>query len=156
MKIEICTSRETKPDFVSRMIMKFMGTKYSHILVLIDNSIVWHMTGKGFHSQPADEFLSDHLFVDCVDVSTKVTRSEEYCKGYLEGMRGGEYSQSQYLGFLRKRLQRFTKNGNEKSVCSESVARIMHDWGVMYFPEDVRDFLSPEDVIEALKKAVKS
>lgn len=119
MSFEIFVSAETKPDWFSKKIMRYMGCNYSHVGILVDETVIHHSVGQGFCQVLATKFLHDHVFVGRMPVRVI---SDAYARGYLAGMVGIEYSESQYFGIVLPWLAKLTKNGKEKLICSEAVA----------------------------------
>jgi len=124
MKFQVFVSKEVNPDFLSRMIMKKLGTPYSHIGLLVTGTDchLYHSTGKGFHRQSKEDFLSSgvkaiHASVDI----TPLVKDKKYALGFIHGRVGTEYSESQYIGFLLPWTQGFFANKNKKGICSEEV-----------------------------------
>lgn len=162
-KIFVCGEKD--PDWVSRKIMKKLGTDYSHIgmFVTVDVfEIIYHSVGKGFskiddieHYEEMKTFLKEHNFQE-IDI-TKYIKNEQFALGYLEGRLGAEYSESQYLGFIFGFMRRFVKNGRAKGICSEEAARFLvnccnHE---LKFDRSKFDFVSPKDVWEKVNEIVK-
>lgn len=147
--INVVFTREKKPDFVSYLIMKFLRTEYSHVFFELDSQI-FHATGKGVHQAPFSEYMNTHVVTEKFTVS--LSCSEKEFLMFMEGAKGKEYSQSQYLGFFGKFMQRFVKNGDEKMICSELVAIVLQRWGGFKLPKDA-DFMSPKDVYQLLSGA---
>lgn len=147
MKYKICFTREIKPDFISRMIMKFLRSNYSHVMLGYED-IIYHATGKGVHSQTRKEFLAqgkEVVYSFLIDLPL----SPSELKSYMRGAEGKEYSNSQYLGFLFPALQRYVANGKSKQICSELVCDVLAEFGNYEFPK-MHDFMSPRDVYEFL------
>lgn len=151
--IKIFVAREVEPDWVSRKIMKVIGADYSHIGIIVDDTIVFHMVGEGFSQCPLKEMESDHV-LQTKDITDRIHMT--YALGYLQGRLGVEYSQSQYLGFLFPFMRRFVRNNKEKGVCSEEVARFLLVCGQEKYISGYLnrfidlDFVSPKDVWETL------
>lgn len=143
--IEVAVAREKNPDFVSRMIMRWMGRPYSHIFIIHQNKLI-HSTGKGVHNTWLDEFMVDHDIMIKRRVPIGSGKTVAYFKGFVAGCSGKEYSESQYIGFLFPFLRRFFRNGREKTICSEFVANVLNNC----CGYDIRniDFVSPKDVME--------
>lgn len=148
MKFSILAVGELEPDFVSKRIQHFLKTDYSHSAILVEDFMVYHATGKGFHAIPLHSLLPGHALRHKIDFELPDAQSHYAC-GWLQGALGHEYSQSQYLGFLFPFLKRWVANGNSKTVCSEAVGQFMFD---CLNVKDARlyecDFLSPKDVTE--------
>ncbi len=148
MKFSILAVGEIDPDFVSRRIQRFMGTDYSHCVILMDDKWCYHATAEGFNMRPISTLLPDHIIRQRFDFELDAINSM-FAAGWLQGALGHEYSQSQYLGFLFPFLQRFVANGNSKTVCSEAAGQFMFDCLKI---KDARlfscDFLTPKDIVE--------
>ena len=140
--IEVAVSRERKPDIVSKLIMWFTKANYSHILIIKD-SVVYHAVGQGTCSVSLTDFLVKRELVQIQKVRLKV--DEEFFMGYVTGADGKDYSESQYIGFLFRPLQRFVRNKKERTICSEYAARILNICCGYDF--EGADFLSPKDVM---------
>lgn len=148
MLVEVCFTAERKPDLVSKLIMQFMGTNYSHVLFKVGGE-VFHATGEGVNRIPVSEYLGNKkIIVHQIPVVLDCTANEFYA--YMLGANGKEYSSSQYLGFLFKPLRKLVSNGEEKQICSELVARVLHKWAGIEFHENL-DFISPRDVFERIE-----
>lgn len=153
MKIEIFASKEKKPDFLSKVIMKRLGCDYSHVGVILDG-VIYHAVGEGVCTANLEEFLKERTFSELFDVSDKIKVSSDLLKGWLEGRLGTEYSTSQYLGFAFPELREHISNGSEKVVCSELAYEFAVKAGLLpegHFPNP--DYVDPKMVIEALKES---
>lgn len=152
MIVEVFATREKNPDLVSSLIMKKIGAPYSHVGLLIDGVDVYHATGKGVNKTTIDA-VSEHgnQVVKLIDVSDHIRVSSEYCRGWLDGSLGKEYSQSQLLGFVFSCARRFLKNQNEKMICSEYVAQALVSWEVLPPIEEI-DFVDPHMLIGMVEK----
>lgn len=144
---KVAFTREIKPDFISNCIMKFLATNYSHVFFIHDGQI-FHATGEGVNQVTLSDYLKTHQIVAEFEVSLAMTPSEFVM--FMEGSKGKEYSSSQYLGFIFPFLKRFTRNGNEKMICSELVAAVLEKNGGYKLPKEA-DFMSPKDVYDLLK-----
>lgn len=147
MKFEIFSSRETDPDFASRRIMKFLGTNYSHVGMIVDGKMIYHSTAPVVNKLPVNVFLVDHEFAHRIEFN--LTEREQYFSlGWLEGRIGMDYAQSQYLGFLFDWTRKYVSNKKSKTICSEYATRWMRACAGV---KDARlvglDFLSPVDAI---------
>lgn len=143
MKLKVGFTKEIKPDFVSKCIMRVLGTNYSHVFFIL-NDFIYHSTGEGVNRVPLAAYLEDHEVVKTFDVELP-TLSEEAFAAYMEGAGGKEYSNSQYIGFVLPFLQRFVSNGSEKMICSELVSVVLAKYGHYKLPKQA-DFMSPKDV----------
>lgn len=143
--ITIAVARENKPDFVSSMIMFFMRTNYSHVLMCKDR-VIYHSVGKGVEAVPYGAFMKDHTLP--ITRLVKLTCTLDQLGDYLDAHIGKEYSESQYIGFIFPFLKPFFRNRKKKTICSEFVARLLNNCCGYEFKDC--DFLSPKNVIEAL------
>lgn len=148
MKVKVGFTSENKPDFVSKTIMWFLKTNYSHVFFILGDHI-FHATGKGVHPVALSEYMKTHNLVHSFEV--ELNMSLESFLAFMDGASSKEYSSSQYLGFLSKSLQKFVKNGNEKMICSELVAVVLEKYGAYCLPKEA-DFMSPRDVFNLLNE----
>lgn len=149
---EIFVSREKNPDLVSRLIMKKIGADYSHIGIIVHGHTIWHATGSGFGIEPMESFLAKRMIVDRIKVDV---RDEAFAMGYLHGMKGREYSTSQYLGFLIPAISKLFRNGQEKTICSEAVMEFMSACAGYPFLSQGADFIDPKQAFELIKEHVE-
>ena len=147
MKLKIAFTREYKPDLVSKGIMLFLGTDYSHTFFVL-NDVSFHSTGKGVHTVPLSDYLHDHVLVKEFEVESSQTEAEFLA--FMAGSMGKDYGESQYIGFLFPSLQKLVMNGPAKTICSEIVARYLADYCGYKLPKDA-DFMSPKDDYELLE-----
>ncbi len=147
MKFEIIAIGEEKPDFVSSRIQKALGTDYSHVAILVDEEVIYHATGKGFHKEYLCDVLPGHIIRHRFEVRS--ARSDEFSLGWLEGNIGVPYSNLQYLGFIFPWMRKFVDNGRKRTICSEAVGDAMQEcFGYLI---DDTDFKSPKDIVEILR-----
>ncbi len=149
MKFEIIVSREKKPDFWSRQIMKALKTDYSHAAIVVDRMWLYQSTHEGFHRVSLGKFLETHdIWLKPVWVT-----NGDYALGWLDGCIGTEYGLAQYGGFILPWLGKLFKNGRAKQTCSEAVADFLVDCcrdGTV-FKQGENDFITPKHVWESLK-----
>lgn len=150
MKISLAVTREIKPDWLSRQIMKRLGTDYSHCIIIIDE-YVWQSTGKGFWPIPLNLFLNDRIIVDSREFELS-GNGLVYANGWLQGKRGIEYSSSQYLGFIFPWMRKFVANGLEKMICSEVQYLFAVDCLLMKRRFIHSDFIDPKMSWNEIKK----
>lgn len=143
-QVEIAFTREIEPDFVSKEIMKFLKTDYSHVFFIYKGTI-FHAVGKGVSLVPLDEYLKTHLIVARKEVTLDV--SEDRFLGYMDGAKDKEYSSSQYLGIVSRALKKLGRNGGEKMICSELVAVVLALYAGYKLTKEA-DFITPKDVFE--------
>jgi hypothetical protein len=108
------------PDFFSRRIQCGIGAPYSHIGILVNGSIVYHATSKGFHISSLEEVLDYGRVV--IRRKVPVPVSKPCCAiTWLNARIGLKYSVLQYLGFIFPVLRfiPFVNNGRRETVCSE-------------------------------------
>lgn len=143
--ITVAVSAEIKPDFVSRMIMWFTKATFSHIMI-IDKGEIVHSVGEGNSKADLNKYLETHKLQA---KRIRLKKPYDYFRGYVDGSQGKEYSESQYWGFLFKPLRKFFRNGNEKEICSEYVARCLNHCCGYDFKD--MDFLTPKQVWEDIE-----
>ena len=124
--IKVGFTQEIHADFVSRMIMKFEKTNYSHSLILFEDvdfrEKVFHSIGKGVLVDPEQEYLKTHKIVKLFEIPMSTTR-----EGFGMYVRGRtlskiEYSQGQYLNQVARLLgmsMKLVHNDGAKTICSE-------------------------------------
>lgn len=157
-------SREVNPDFTSKVIMKKLGTDYSHVgIIKLDpwqehwrfGTIFHNYDADGFSSMHVSDFLKDHLIYDAVEVTEHLFRPD-FAEGWLNGNIGRGYAYLQLLGFLWDGLRRLVANGRRKSICSEDVGYFFRDCSVLsYFDGRNLDFISPKLVVDFVKTLKK-
>ncbi len=147
--IEICWVKEKEPDFVSRMIMKFQKTTYSHVLIRFKDrhgiDSIFHATGKGVNIGKYKPFMETHLLCYAITVKLKVT--EQFFWGYISGSEGKAYSQWQLLRIATGTS--FFTNGKEKRICSETVGAVLHNYS-KYKLEGDPDLWTPKYLLEVV------
>jgi hypothetical protein len=154
MRFCIFISAEIKPDFVSRAIMWKLGCNYSHIGIGLKDEMgnlhtLFHSVGEGFSEISVGDFIAHGKRI--VAVKDVPIKNADFAMGYLIGMKGKEYSESQYFGFLIPKLQKYFDNDNRKLICSEAVALFLQEHMVGEFEKIKQaDFASPKDVWEAI------
>jgi hypothetical protein len=155
MKFEVFASREKKPDFVSKEIMKKIGCDWSHNGIIYTDDLgferIFHAIGSGVSDEHVSDFLEKREFVHRIDVTDRMKTSPQFSYGWLWGRKGTEYSQSQYIGFLLPFMKKFIRNGTHKVICSEFVYEFCVTTGVLkfrHFPK--QDYVDPKMIIEAL------
>lgn len=150
-QISVMTFREMRPDFVSRMIMRFGKAPYSHIAICFEqHGEKWlsHATGKGVHRAKLSPYLDEHILVG--EKKFNLTCSGDEFLGYIKGAEGKDYAEAQYIGFIfpYKWVQKLIADGNKDLICSEWVGNILVDCCGKKF--DNLDFKSPRDIWEAI------
>lgn len=154
MRIEVAVSAEKEPDFVSRQIMKYMGAPYSHIFFIHKGKHIG-VDGKGVNVVDMDFFLKDHMIMGSEFIDLEW--SEEYFLGWVEGNKGKEYSESQYLGFIFDGVKSLFSDGSKELICSEFVARAL-DYSSPRVLDYLRfgwdfDYVSPKELWEAVQRS---
>lgn len=143
MKVQICWMAEKKPDFVSRMIMKYDKSDFSHVLIrFMDRhglDSIYHATGRGVHIEPFDPYLHNHKVVSFKKIELDI--SQEFFWGYVSGSDGKEYSRWQIVRIFTG-INLF-KNNKTKMICSETVGELMHFYSD-YKLEGDRDLWTPK------------
>lgn len=124
--IKVGFTSEINPDFVSRMIMKFEKTLYSHSLILFEDldfkEKIFHSIGEGVLVDANGDYLKTHKIVRMFEVPMATTR-EGFCM-YVRGRCSAkvEYSQSQYLNQIFRLAGlslKLVDNDGAKTICSE-------------------------------------
>lgn len=144
--IKVSVTRPTNPDIISRIIMWFMGAKYSHIMIRSEGWI-YHSVGKGVSVTSGNKYFSDHIAVDTKTV--KCLCSEKVLERYVQEQLEKDYSQSQFIGFIFPWTRVWFRNGENRTICSEFVGRILNRH-CGYKIKDL-DFKSPKDIFEAIR-----
>ncbi len=146
--ISVGFTRQNKSDIVSRLIMWFLETKYSHCFFIMDG-VIYHADGKGVRNLHLADYLKTHILVHNIPVELNITDKEFLM--FMEGANRKDYSESQYLGFLFKWLQPIVANGEKRQICSELVSLVLKKYG-KYELQKPADFMSPLDVFELITK----
>lgn len=163
MKFTYATSREKDPDFKSRTIMKAIGFDYSHSLIMVDDSMIFHATGKheyrdgrkvkGFHMIEGDnmaEFLETHDLGHLVDLPVI---NPDYAFGYCQGNVGKDYSESQLIGCSLPILRVFMGDDTAELICSEFPIRFaMHKQILDFKFAQEPDWICPKVCTEVMYK----
>lgn len=147
--VKVAWTREKDPDWVSKEIMDFLDTDYSHVF-FINDGFIYHATGEGVNKTPLDKYLETHIIVHERMLPLPLMTEDSF-KAYMAGADSKEYGHLQYIGFIAPWLQRFVKNGNTKQICSELIAEVGRDYGNLKLPKE-QDFMSPKDVLDLLKE----
>ena len=142
MNVQIFVSAETHPDEPSRVVAWWMKRWFSHIGIIY-NGVIYHHTGKGFWDCDLEEFKCHHK-IKCIDITDRITVSEDAVKYYLKGRLGVGYSRGQLAAILLPWLRKWFRNGSQKAICSESVAEFYNTCVGHTF--DDTDFLAPDQV----------
>lgn len=134
MKVELICIGEIKPDFVSKWIQRGLSwlhgvpVNYSHIGILIDETRLFHATGKGFHESPLVEELSEgtgSLIRERYELLGMTEGDEREFLGWLDGHKDTYYSNLQYVGILFPFLMPIVRYFSAGTVCSSSGARAL-------------------------------
>lgn len=159
MKFEVGVCREVKPDFFSRLIMRFTGRNYSHAFVIVDDLWVYDATEKGIKVTPMVAFLEGGAteIVERVEVKPRdhtgisIVGAEWFARGWLEHSCGtAEYSLVQCACMIFPFLRQVFLDSKRKTICSEYVAEFLRDGLKCRHVNLVADcrFLKPYDVLE--------
>lgn len=146
--IYVAVCKETKPDLISRIIMKFMKADFSHSMI-IDGEDIWHAVGGGVEKVGFEEFMVNHEIPEMIRVPLTVPREEMI--SYLKSRMGKDYSELQLFGFLIPSLRMFLRNGTDKTICSEFVSRFLNHC-CDYEIKDC-DFISPKRLIQIVRES---
>lgn len=149
--IKVAFTQEINPDWISKTIMWFLETNYSHVMILFEDvdgkEKILHSIGKGTCIDADQEYLKTHKIVRAYKIPMKCTM--EHFSGYAEGRVGREYSESQYFNmFLEKLGIKWIpfRNGNSEGVCSEEVGAAA-ELSQLEIPEHVDlDILDPAEI----------
>jgi hypothetical protein len=155
--IKVAFTQELEPDLVSKAIMYFLKTNYSHVMILFEDvdgkEKILHSIGQGTCIDEDKKYLESHKIVKMYEVPMKVSR--EVFAGYARGRVGREYSQSQYVDMILEKLGIKWKpfsNGNSKGVCSEEVTAAA-PMSQLELPSDLDlDLIDPKEVDDFLAK----
>lgn len=156
--INVAFTAETKPDWISWLIMFFLRTNYSHVLIIFTDvdgqRKILHSVGKGTCIESVTEFLKTHKIVKSFLIPMLCTQAE--FSMWAKGRSGREYSDSQYVNiffrFLGLKWVPF-KNGHAKAICSEEVAAVA-PMTKLELPESYDiDLIHPKDIENFLDKA---
>ena len=154
MVFEVFCSAETKPDWQPRAIMKVLKCNYSHVGFLVNGVQIFHSTGEGVNEKYVDSFLTDHVFIERLDI-TKYVINPQFFLGWLKGNIGKDYSESQYLGFINKNWRKISSDGRSEMICSEFGARGIDECTVIPIFDNVNcDFVDPVVFMTVLRKIV--
>lgn len=150
MKIKVAFSKEKDPDFVSQQIMKKDNTDYSHVLIIYDDSKIFHAVGEGVCTDDLCKFEDEHELPFIFEIDLSVTR--DYFLGFVDGSKGKEYSQSQIAAIASGKGGHM--NGDEKMICSELVGIVLTRMAG-YKIKGNQDMWRPIDCFNALKSGLE-
>lgn len=120
MTLNFITTRELKPDWFSRFCMWWQKVDFSHAAVVFTDprdgvEKVFEAADKGVTLTPFAPFASGHHIIN--HIQRRITVSEDYALGWIDGQVGKEYSELQLL-YVGKFI-RWGKNGRTKFICVE-------------------------------------
>ena len=153
VKIIIASSSPIKRKVGSELIKFYQGTKYSHVLVIV-NDVVFQASHGRVNTFHLDEFLKENKIIDQIEVC------KEFCDfEFLFSTLGRRYGFIQLLKISLKfitltklkiiRTFKYRDNGSKYLICSEYVGRFLKiPW--------VNDLTDPEDIISHLVKITKN
>ncbi len=171
MRIYIFCSTDQIPDWLSKSRMRFQKSNYSHVgivvvldgehIILFDGK-VFHSTGEGMNEISCKDFIhkKKKKFVELFDITEYVLNTDR-ALGWIEGNKGKDYSESQYVAIILSKLglgwlgKRFY-DGSSELVCSEFVYLFLKENSSLEeFKNMVQDLVTPRDVIDTLRIKVK-
>lgn len=150
MKIKVAFSKEKDPDFVSQQIMNKDKTDYSHVLIIYDDSKIFHAVGEGVCTDTLCKFEDEHELPFIFEIDLLVSR--DYFLGFIDGSKGKEYSQSQIAAIASGKGGDI--NGDEKMICSELVGIVLTRMAG-YKLKGSQDMWRPIDCFNALKSGLE-
>jgi hypothetical protein len=160
MKFFAFAGAEVEPDFVSKSIMKAIGTNYSHVGIIIQEEgeeygHIIDATGKGVCKSKVEDYIKDHELLEMIDI-TRFVLNGSNAKSWLEGNLGKDYSEGQFVGFKIPALKKLVGDGESELICSELCARFCNKHTTIdAFLETDPDFICPKTFIEGLKSFIK-
>lgn len=147
--VSVIFTRPVSFSLKSWLIMKVMGTDYSHCAIYFEGDL-YQAIGSGVERDVGAKYLETHEIVKSRTVDLQISR--DFLLGLSEGEKGKDYSQTQLFLILLKMpwLSRILSNGSEKMICSEYVARLlMFSEFRSRFPENL-DLITPKDLVMVL------
>jgi hypothetical protein len=138
---------EKDPDWISRMIMKREKVPYSHIAIEFEGDI-YHAVGEGVCVDNYKEYMEAHTEQGRKVVQLKCIKATFL--GYIEGSKGKDYSETQWIGFMFPWFRRWFDDNKSEVICSEFVARILARYTDIDFDYQNLDFLTPKQVFEMI------
>jgi len=165
VRFTYAASKEHVPDFKSRAVMKVIDWDYSHSLIMVDDSIIFHATGpheyrdgrkaEGFHmidGDNFDEFMELHELGHKIDLPVK---NPDFAYGYCHGSVGKDYSESQLAGLLFPVLKVFTGDEATELICSEFPIRFIMQRQIVGFKFDKEpDWVCPKTCTQIMYELV--
>lgn len=126
--IQICLTKEKKPDFVSKYIMRFERSKFSHALCLfedVDGVVkIFHSIGKGTVIEEVGKFFEEHDISASYLIPMDCDREEFSDYVNRRTKLNVSYSVSQYVNQGLRLLGLplvLIRNGDRKAICSEEM-----------------------------------
>jgi len=167
--VHICFVREKKPDWLSRLIMRFEKTKFSHALCLYTTESgerrIFHSLEVGTIDEPAAPFFEDHAVAFAYKVKMAVQREDflahvaaRTAKVEEDGkpVAKVEYSFSQYINQAMRLLKLPfvpVRNGDKKAICSEEQYMVLRMSKILHKIGDLdQDTVSPRTLMEFLAR----
>ena len=140
---------EKIPDFFSRVIMNRLKINYSHAAILYKDTI-YHAIKQGVLAEKLSDLPKNDVIVHEKEIELKV--SEDYFLGFMAGVVGTDYSETQLLGFLFDGIRSKVTDGRTELICSEFVAWVLQEMSDYKFDENL-DFVDPKDLWTMLNKS---
>lgn len=146
--VEIAVVREIKPDLFSRLIQFFTKAAYSHVMIIVNGSVVYHAIGRGVVKEYLTEVLDGNSVI-CDRFEVELS-NEDYVVAYMEGSLGIRYSLFQCAAIVLRLLRPLALQGRGSMHCAEFVADVWTN--AMKKPKLTSiDFLNQREVFEACR-----
>lgn len=140
----IATSSPKKFKIGSALIKWYQGgTKYSHVLIINHDDMVFQASHGWVHCLHLDNFLKENVIIDLFTVSDDQV-DYEFAKKQV----GKKYGFLQLIRIALKYLfgLRLIDNGNKRFICSEYVGKVLKlSW--------VNDYTTPEELVKHLRES---
>lgn len=156
--IELAFTQEINPDFVSRSIMRWEKSPYSHVMCLFkdenDKESLFHSIGSGAQIGP-DSYLETHKIVSRYEVPLLISKEAFLRLIRARSQKAVDYSQSQYVNqFFRLLFGVFgsevpswfpkVRNGDFATICSEEMAVSVLRYSVLW--DDFMFKIDPDQI----------
>ena len=139
----IATSSPRKWKIGSELIKWYQGgTKYSHVLLIDSQDMVFQASHGWVHCLHIDNFILENEIVDVFTVNDDFIDFE-----FAKRQVGKKYGFMQLVRIAVKFLTgiRLIDNGNKRLICSEYIGKCLRlEW--------VNDYTDPKEIVEYLKK----
>jgi hypothetical protein len=148
MEITVAVMAEHTPDTFSRIIMKWLGVKYSHVAIIY-NGMVYHAIQKGVCCEPFSEVSKVDYIFDSLDVRLNVTK--DYFNGFMKGCVGRDYCETQLVGYAFSPIKKLVSDGRREFTCSEFGAWVLECMAGYKWEENL-DFVDPKEFLDKVKE----